>query len=544
MRMKKTRRILALIIVCLMVVSVASCKDGGSDNSTAGAQTGNSGGSAANSPDNSGNSGNSGSGSNSTESTTPTRKISIQVTQDSGSLHPLGNTSGYLLAMNALYEPLLDTREDGSRIWILATGIDYIDDIHGILHIRPGVTFSNGNKLTAEDVMFTMNMHAANPQMALNVKVVDFEKTKIIDDYTIDLWYTEYNAAQEVAFGQMVIMDEESYDEVELSLHPIGTGPYVLVDYVINSHADVTAREDYWGEPPAVKDIRFKVINEDAQVINALEVGDIDITNIPITDVDFVKSLGYDVQEYGTGYYYATMFSMEPGNPLDTKEARYAVCHAIDRQSIADILFNGLSSVLDYPVSHNLLDFEPRFLNMHETYSIGYNPDKAKELAERSGLVGKTVRIISNGTSIFDTIAEMVQYNLQEIGIDAQIIRYDQATYFGTLMNASNYEIAIFNPIAPSRLACDILAMYFTFMPLGWEGPDRDRYMQYAMGALTTYDEAKRSELLYDALGIFVDFTPWYGICEAIQVRALAKDLKPLEIYLGSSFYAGLVSFK
>ena len=157
---------------------------------------------------------------------------------------------------------------------------------------------------------------------------------------------------------------------------------------------------------------------------------------------------------------------------------------------------------------------------MHETYSLGYDPERARELAEKSGLVGKTLRIITNGASNYTTMAEIIQANLLDIGVNSEIINYDQATYFGVLMDASNFEIALFGPAAPSMLAVDIMAMYLTFIPLGWSGPERDLYGEISMKALTTYDPEERADLLYEALEIFVDYTPWYGLCESVGARA------------------------
>ncbi|HHX75552.1 MAG TPA: ABC transporter substrate-binding protein, partial [Firmicutes bacterium] len=448
-----------------------------------------------------------------------------------------GVTGAFITPLYAFYEPLYDTRADGSRRWVLATGLDRITDLNYKLTIREGITFSNGNPLTADDVMFSMELCRDDPQFFLNVKVVDFDKTKVLDDYTIDLWYTEYNASQEPGFASMFVLDKESYDEVALSRNPIGTGPYVVKEYVVNSHLIVEARDDYWGEAPSIKRIEFKIINEDAQIINALDTGEIDLAAIPITEVDYVESLGYDVVISNGRYNNVTLFSMLPDGPLGSKEARWAVCHAIDRQSIIDLLYEGKSTITDYPVSHHLADFEPRFLNLHETYSVGYNPERARELAEQAGLVGKKLRIINNGSSAQVTMAEIIQANLLDIGVNTDIINYDQATYFGVMMDAANFDIALFTPSAPSMLAVDIMAMYLTFIPLGWTGPDRDHYGQLSMGALTTYDPASRQEQLYEAIKLFVDFAPWYGLCEVVSARAMASDLKGVEYMIAGSIY-------
>ena len=537
--MKKTGKLLALLLAVLMAVSMVACKTKPVENPPATlppsptdaaptADDGETGGGAIVDPGIDGGT---------------QRTLNVVAMQDSGTLYPLGVTGAYYGVMYSLYEPLLDTKADGTRIWVLATGMDYISDVQNTLHLREGVTFSNGNPFTAEDVIFTMEINRDNPQFSLNVKAIDFEKTNIIDDHTIDLWYTEYNAAQEVGMCQLLILDKESYDEVALARDPVGTGPYVKVEYVTNSHLLLEAREDYWGGAPKIKSLQYKVINEESQIVNALETGDVDVASVPNNDIEFVKSLGYNVEIYNAGMNYATWYSMLPGTPLESKEARWAVSHAINREAVSDILFNGAAALTDYPASHALVDFEDRFLNMHDTYTIGYDPVKAAELAEQSGLVGKTLRIITNGSSSNNTLAEMIQNDLLAIGVNADIVSYDQASFFGTMMDASNFEIALFTPSAPSMMAVDILGMYLTFIPLGWTGPDRDEYGRLSMGALTNSNEAERSDQLYDALKIFVDFCPWYGICELVSARTCAADVRGMDYMISGNVYYQNVYF-
>ena len=551
---RKSKQLLALLIACLMLITIAACGKKTTDDASGSGGGAAAGGSpSSNSPDGAGGSGSSGDsggapgagGPGSSDGgaggpSTPGRTLNVGATADSGTLYPLGATGGYFSVLYAFYEPLFDYTQEGDRVWALATNYDPISDIQYTLKIREGVTFSNGNPLTAEDVMFTMELCRDNPQFSLNVKAIDFEKTKVIDEYTIDVWYTVYNAAQEVGMSQMLIMDKESFDEVSLSIKPIGTGPYVVTDYVVNSHLYLQARQDYWGGTPAIENVHYFVINEEAQIVNALETGDIDIAGIPINEIDYVSSLGYNVETSNSAMNHAAWYSMLPGTPLESKEARWAVSHAIDREAITDILFKGRAEICNAPVSKYCIDFEPRFANMHETYTIGYNPEKARALAEQSGLIGKSLRIITNGASANNTLAEIIQGSLLEIGVGSEIIAYDQAAFFGTMMDASNFEIAVFNPAAPSMMAVDVLAMYLTFIPLGWEGADRDRYFGYSMGAIGTAEERARQDKLFDAINMWVEFDPWFGLCEVITTRAYSNDLRGMESQTGYIYYCDL----
>ena len=516
------KRLLALLLICLLLAAVAAC--GKKDADTP-----------ADVP----------------ETSEPPRPLNIAVSLDSGTLDPLAvsGSGGYMNIMWALYEPLWDYNDKGEQFWVLATGLDRISELNCTLHIREGVTFSNGNPLTADDVMFTMELCRDDPQFALNVKVVDFDKTKVTGEYTIDLWYTEFNASQEPGFSQMLIQDKESYDKQVVAMNPIGTGPYILSPggYVVNGHVYLEAREDYWGGAAPIKNINFKCYNEESQRVNALETKDVDMAIFPLKDAEFVESLGYDLRVIYGGYTDVIYYNMtaDESNPVGTKEARKAIAHAIDREAISDIVYNGYSTPATWPCSTRVIDYEPRFSTGDELYNANaYDLDKAKLLAEESGLVGKTVRIITNGDASMITIAEIIQDGLSAIGVNSQIVNHDQATYFGLLMNEENYEIAIHYMSSPSMLASDVLAMYPIFIPLGWTGPDRDLYGQYSYGALTTADSAAAGDLLFQALPIIYDQCPWYSLTEVVSSRGVSKDLAGVAYTLSGVIYYQNLSWK
>lgn len=526
------RKVLAMLLVCIMVATAAACNNGGGNNS------GNTDAGGSNTAANNGGGGNNATGNTGGGTSDSNRPLNVAVSQDSGTLYPYGVAGNWVTPIYAIYDALLDTYPDGTRKWIVAEGIDPIDDIHSTLRIRKGITFSNGNQLTADDVMFSMELCHADPTFGLVVKVVDFEKTKVIDDYTIDLWYTNYNASQEVGFCQLWIVNKESFDEISLSRDPIGSGPYVVKDYVVNSHLSLEAREDYWGGAPKIKNLNFKVINEEAQIVNALEVGDVDIAAIPNQDVEYVRSLGYDVEVAGNGTIFTAAYNMRTeNNPLASKEARWAVSMALDRQAISEILYGSLSSIPNYPASKAMTDFEPRFENLHETYRVGYNPARAQELADQSGLTGQTLRIITNGAAANITIASVIQENLRAIGVEAQIINFEMATYFSALLDFGGWEMAMGSTSVPTGLASDALGMLPMFNPQGWSGDDYSRYMQLSQLALSTFDPAQASEYLYQTIEMFVDFCVWFGICETVVSRAWLPELHGVQYMLAQNVY-------
>ena len=477
------------------------------------------------------------------EDTNETRTLNISLANDSGTLNPMASSGAFVSVTYAFYEPLWDFTPSGERIWLLATSYEAVSDTQYKLTLREGVKFANGNDFTAEDVLFTMKLCAEDPRFYLNVKAIDLEKTCVTGKYTMDVYYTSYDVTQEPNMLQMLIYDEESYDPEYMSNHTIGTGKYIVTDYVVNSHITAERNENYWGEKANIKTINFKVIGESSQVINAVETGDIDIAStVTVADADYVKELGYTLDTAWSGYCNTAYLSFN--DALSTKEARWAVAYAFDRESMNQVMYKGLSSYPDHPVSDHMVDFDERFHDLTDYYETGYDLDKAKEYAEKSGLVGKTLKIITNGSELYNDAAAILQKDLKSIGVEATITPLDQATYFSALMDETGFDIGFYFASSPSMLASDVVANYPDFVPLGWKGEDHDAFSEKAHAAVREFDEAKRKELLYDAMVMFADACMWIPVNEAIALRAWDSDVGNVVYRMAGNCDYGLITFK
>ncbi len=472
-----------------------------------------------------------------------TKTLNISLHDDCGTLNPMYSQGSFVSVTYAFYEPLWDYTPSGEKIWILATGYDKVSDTQYKLTLREGVKFANGNDLTAEDVLFTMKLCAADPRFYLNVKVIDLEKTCVTGPYTMDVYYTKYDVTQEPNMLQLLIYDEESYDDAYMSDHTIGTGPYIVTDYVVNSHITAERNPNYWGEPAKIKTINFKVIGEAAQIVNAIETNDIDVSStLAVADADYVESLGWNVDKAWSGYCHTAYFSFN--GPLASKDARYAVAYAMDRESMNNVMFDGLSTVPNYPCSDHMIDKQDRFDNLTDYYVTGYNLDKAKEYAEKSGLVGQTLKIITNGSEMYNDACLVWQESLKQIGVECTIVSMDQASYFSTLMDATNFDIGIYFASSPSMLVSDVLANYPDFVPCAWVGEDRDAYGKISHDAVACADEAERAEILNEAMVQFADVCMWMPLCEALALRANSANVANVVYRLAGNCDYASITFK
>jgi peptide/nickel transport system substrate-binding protein len=209
-------------------------------------------------------------------------------------------------------------------------------------------------------------------------------------------------------------------------------------------------------------------------------------------------------------------------------EARQAITYAIDRQAISDVAYNGQADLLEWGASKSLIETQDRYFNASEYYTDSPNLDKAKELATKAGLAGKTLTIVTNGDANYDTAAEVIQAALGELGAKASIIKKDQASYFDFLMSADvdAYDIAINTPVAPSNLPADIFGNYPTFIPQNWSGPEHDAYTKLAAETNATADLEAREDKVFELLKLHTENLLWFGLCEDPLVYAFSKDIK------------------
>jgi peptide/nickel transport system substrate-binding protein len=439
-------------------------------------------------------------------------------------------------------EPLFDNDANMEKVWILATDIEEVSTQQWIIHLREGVTFSNGNPFTAADVMFTLNYLANDPMGFMYIPTFDLANSKIIDEYTVEIAIVGYQITQIDALTMLYILDEESFDPDAYALDPIGTGPYVVTDYVINSHVSMVANENYWGEAPKIKNLNFKVLNEDSQRINALEAGSVDVSAVPIADIGYISgSPEFTVETIFSGLCDNIVFNLSENSVFQNLDARLAVSHAIDRSAIVGLVYQGHAKTTDYPVSMSAKDFEQRFANMHETYSNPYDIELAKQYAESAGIVGETIKIITNGSSGYMAIAEVIQEDLKEIGVTVALNNYDAASYYDMSNDPTMFDISIYATASPQKLVVGMLYSYVLYTPIlmaaDWEG--KERFLSLGAEVLANPDAQERSDSVYEMLQIFEDACLWYGLCDTENAFAYRTGLQGVEFWSNGDFRYG-----
>ena len=161
------------------------------------------------------------------------------------------------LVLSNVYDCLLRLEADGTLTSALAETYEVSDDgLEYTFHLRKGVKFHNGQEMTAEDVKFTYDYGFEGP--IGTALFVNYKQCDIIDDYTVKMTLSSPYAAFPYGVASRLggIACKAYFDEVgddEYVKNPIGTGPYKFVEWVSGDHTTLTANEDYWGTKPSIQ---------------------------------------------------------------------------------------------------------------------------------------------------------------------------------------------------------------------------------------------------------------------------------------------------
>lgn len=318
--------------------------------------------------------------------------------------------------------------------------------------LREGVQFSNGESLTASDVLYTfvrnltvdqgVNYDFVNAilgaEALYNGETDVLEGFEIIDDYNfkITLAAPFGGFVYQLATPACSIYDETSTEAAgdAFGIDPsvtIGSGPYMVESWTVNSSIILTTNPNYWGEEPSAKRVEISII-PDANTMNmAYQNGELDIIDLDKLDSSIVESTYktqyadklVSVNRVGISYFTLN----ENIAPFDDVRVRKAMQMAINRQELLDVVYGGNGNVEDGIFPRGLLTH-----NADLEGTIAYDPEGAKALLAEAGYADGFEMELSLDSSSNDSVSmiyQIIQQQLAEVGITANIVSYDESSW-------------------------------------------------------------------------------------------------------------------
>ncbi len=297
------------------------------------------------------------------------------------------------------------------------------------LELREGVKFHNGNDFNAEDVKFSLERALASAHVKNIVQAIDPNGITIIDDYTVEIkmLYPFAPILAHLAHTAISIVDEEATiaGGDTYGQNPVGTGPYKFVSWTPGDSIVLTRYDDYYGEKAKIKDVRMRVITENAARAIAVETGDAHIVyDIAPNDISRIES-NADLKMIRSGNFSSAYvgFNVQQ-EPFDDVRVRQAINLALDMDSIIEAVYFGAGSPSKGPIVEKVWAFNG------DLPGYGYDVEAAKALMVEAGYADgfeTTVWVNDNQQRI--DIAEIAQAQLAEIGITLNIEILEWAAY-------------------------------------------------------------------------------------------------------------------
>ena len=341
--------------------------------------------------------------------------------------------------------PDLDIQGKLAESWTLSP-----DELKWTFKLRKGVKWVDGVDFTADDVIFSYKAILENQLPRLYSEVNSIIDMKKIDSHTVEFTLDKPRADYLLMFVAEIVPEhiwkvnktKEDFMNYE-NAKPVGTGPFIYVEDVVDEFIRYKANDNYWGGRPNIDELIFVFFANDDTKLQALEAGEVDMTSVTAAQLDYAgKMNNISLIKVGSLSFTELGFNMwkdkaSKGNPIirDVKEIRQAMDYAINYNEIIEFAKGGLASPEKGLIPHlsTPWSYWPDAKTLRE-----FSPQKAVQLLEKAGFtrVGADgIRSNSRGDKLsfrasiieadYKDSALLIQKYLKDIGIEMTITFVD-----------------------------------------------------------------------------------------------------------------------
>lgn len=434
-----------------------------------------------------------------------------------------------------IYEGLITLNEDNEPTPMLAESVDESDDGKTYtFKLREGVQFHNGDEMTADDVVASMDQWMEKSSTASSVLGEDasFEKE---DEYTVvlELEAPTISTLYLMASNFPAIMPEEITDESEQVEEYIGTGPFQFEEEKVDQYVHLKKFEDYSSvdEPasgfagekePLVDDVYFDIVPDPTTRKSGLQTGEYDIAQS--LDYDSFEELDNDSDiqiELPVQYELVLVYNTEEGL-FEDRKMRQAVNTALDAQQVMRASFGDdqFFNLYGGYTGEAIKDWQS------DSFEEGYNQadlEKAKELLEESGYDGETVTILTTKDDLYQFKSSVEEKDqLDNIGMNVEIEEYEQATYDDIREGPENWDMMT------AGLGLRLTPTQLLSLDSDWPGWPEDEKMDKELEEIERSSSQEDAAEIWDGLQEYLatDYTPITKFGEYSLLQAASENVK------------------
>lgn len=371
----------------------------------------------------------------------------------------MGRIDAVLLSV---YEPLFNY-SDGYELYpVLAKDWEDLDDTHFQVEIYDYIYDTDGNNLTADDVVAAFNTYIESGN---SNDFAYFKSVEAVDTYTVVFTWTEKveSLTSLATMMETLIYTQAAAAEHDLTTEPVGTGPYYVKEYHFGSSYTLEANDNYWQKDElcavsAQRNVQtqvFEYIEDSEMAYIAFQEGTISNLIVSSTQLnDFIeggKNYGqYTLVNNFSAGMYGIGFNLSSGESIMSDiNLRLAVAYAIDGAGIA----NALGSMTHYQMyaegGSSAAGYLTKWDEDEDNYYHQYDVELAKEYLAASGYADagspELTLLIGAGTADKDSMAQIIEVELESIGINVTCAFYEKSLLNTYLYDMSYWDLYLYN---------------------------------------------------------------------------------------------------
>ncbi len=466
-------------------------------------------------------------------------ELTVAIGANPESLDPArAQASPAAMVMIHIMENLFDMSPEGEIIPNLAEDYQMSEDgTEFKIFLEQGVEFHDGTYFDAEVVKFNLErmLEGISPFTFLIDRITDIE---VVDTYTVIL-HTEEPFAPLIpnlsSHGFMAMASPAAVEEYgdEFSTNPVGTGPFKFVEWEQGERIVLERNDNYWGDNAYLDRVTFSIIPEDSSRVVQVETGEADVAMFvpPRERNRLLDNPNVNTVETSSLRSVYVGFNLTK-EPLNDVRVRKAINYAINNQAIVEEVMDGAGRPSDSPVAPGTLGYAPQ-----EVYD--YQPDRARELLAEAGYEDGFEISFHHPVGRYmmdETIAQAIQSQLADVGIEANLQTLEWATYLEFLSESPEnsqhdlYFLGWGNMTGDSDNGLYPLFHSSQNAPQGFdytymENDEVDRLLDEARLAP---DVAERESLYAEAIEIIWEEAPWIFLHSEMQINAVREGVEGL----------------
>ena len=458
-----------------------------------------------------------------------TNELVVGIAQDlDDSLDPHKTVkAGTREVMFNVFEGLMKPTPDGDLTPAIAESYEVSEDrMTYTFHLREGVQFHNGETVTAEDVVYSIQRCAAATETGI-VQVEAFSVIQSIetpDDKTVAITISE-PSNEFISYMTTAILPAD-YDKQDTA--PVGTGPFKFVSRTAQDSVVLEKFDGYWGTPAQLDKVTLKIIENADSLMMSLQSGAIDLcAHLTSTQVAQLEK-DFNVAE-GTMNLVQAMYLNNAVAPFDDVRVRQALCYAVDKQEIIDLAFDGYGS----PIGSSMYPAFGKYFDDSLTNYYTKDVEKAKALLAEAGYpdgFDMTITVPSNYKPHMDT-AEVLVQQLAQIGVNATIEPIEWESWVSDVYAGRQFQSTVVGVDASTMTARALLERFTSDYGKNFINYNNAEYDALFQQTLTAYDDAEQTAIYKQMLANLTENAANVYIQDLADLVAVRKGVEGVTFY-------------